>query len=97
MQGIFKHMKGAGEPEWTSQDDDDAFGEGSFNLSNPKVWGTKEGKERFEFALVDRLFYCNRAPQKTFLDVFSSAQVRKRLAPFLRLILFFRLKRGERT
>jgi len=55
MQGIFKHMKGAGEPGWTSQDDDKTFGEGS-NLSNPKVWNTKKGKERFELVLVDRLF-----------------------------------------
>lgn len=28
MQSIFKHMKGAGESEWTSQDGDDTFGEG---------------------------------------------------------------------
>ena len=52
MQGIFKHMKGAGEPEWTSQDDEDTFGEGS-NLSTPKVWSTGKGKERFELALAD--------------------------------------------
>jgi len=55
MQGILKHMKGSGEPSWTSQDDDDTFGEGS-DLLNPKVWNTREGKERFELALVDRLF-----------------------------------------
>ena len=56
MQGIFKHMKGVGELGWRSRDYDDAFGEGSFNLSNPKSWNTKEGKERFELVLVDRLF-----------------------------------------
>ncbi|KAM6498894.1 hypothetical protein JOM56_006842 [Amanita muscaria] len=55
MQGLFKHMKGAGEPAWTYEDYDDAFGDG-FNLSNPRIWGTREGKERFELALVDRLF-----------------------------------------
>ena len=53
MQGIFKHMKGAGEPEWT-QDDDDTFGEG--NLSNPNFWSTGKGKERLELALADGLF-----------------------------------------
>ena len=55
MQGLFKHMKGAGEEAWTYEDYDDAFGEGC-NLSNPKIWGTREGKERFELALADRLF-----------------------------------------
>jgi hypothetical protein len=55
MQGIFKHMKGASEPVWTYEDYDDAFGDGSFNMSNPKVWGTREGKKRFELALTDRL------------------------------------------
>jgi len=55
MQGIFKHMKGAGESELTSQDDDDTFGEGS-SLSNPKVWSTMKGKERFELELSGRLF-----------------------------------------
>jgi hypothetical protein len=56
MQGIFKYMKGAGELEWKSRGYDDAFGEGSFNLSNPQSWNTKEGKERLELALLDRLF-----------------------------------------
>ncbi|KAI9456444.1 hypothetical protein HD554DRAFT_2237632 [Boletus coccyginus] len=55
MQGLFKHMKGAGEPAWTYEDNDDAFGDGS-NLSNPRIWGTREGKELFELALADRLF-----------------------------------------
>lgn len=55
MQGLFKHMKGAGEPAWTYEDYDDAFGDGC-HLSNPKIWGTKEGKEGFELALADRLF-----------------------------------------
>ena len=55
MQGIFKHMRGESEPAWTYEDYDNAFGEGSFNISNPKIWGTREGKERFELALTDRL------------------------------------------
>ncbi|KAF9223221.1 hypothetical protein BS17DRAFT_754125 [Gyrodon lividus] len=56
MQGLFKHMKGASEPVWSYEDHFDAFGDGAFNLSNPKIWGTGEGKERFELALADRLF-----------------------------------------
>jgi len=55
MQGLFKYMKGEGEPAWTYEDYDDAFGDGS-NLSNHRIWGTREGKERFELALADRLF-----------------------------------------
>ena len=54
MQGHLKHMKGAGESAWTYEDYNDAFGDG--NLSNHWIWGTKEGKERFELALADRLF-----------------------------------------
>ena len=49
-------MRGESEPAWTYEDYDDAFGEGSFNMSNPKIWGTRGGKEPFEFALADRLF-----------------------------------------
>jgi hypothetical protein len=56
MQGLFKYMKGPGEPGWTYEDYDDAFGDGS-NLSNHRIWGTREGKERFELALADRLFH----------------------------------------
>ncbi|KAI9447196.1 hypothetical protein BJY52DRAFT_1312844 [Lactarius psammicola] len=56
MQGVFKHMKGAGEVGWTYEDYDDAFGDGSFNLSNFKIWGTEEGQKRLELALADRLF-----------------------------------------
>jgi hypothetical protein len=55
MQGLFKHMKGPGESEWPYVDYEDTFGEGS-NLSNPKIWETRVGKELFELALVDRLF-----------------------------------------
>jgi hypothetical protein len=55
MQGLFEHMKGAGEPAWTYEDYDDAFGDGC-DLSNHRIWGTREGKERFELALADRLF-----------------------------------------
>ena len=54
MQGLLKHMKGAGESAWTYEDYNDAFGDG--NLSNHRIWGTREGKERFELALADRLF-----------------------------------------
>jgi len=55
MQGLFKHTKGTGEPAWTYEDYNDAFGDGC-NLSNHRIWGTREGKERFELALADRLF-----------------------------------------
>ena len=48
-------MKGASEPVWTSKEYDDAFGDGSFNMSNPKIWGAGEGKTRFELALADGL------------------------------------------
>lgn len=47
-------MKGAGEPAWTYEDDD-AFGDGC-NPSNHRIWETREGRERFELALADRLF-----------------------------------------
>jgi hypothetical protein len=60
MQGLFEHMKGTGELGWTYEDFDDTFHDGNFNLSNPKLWGTREGKERFELALSDRLFYTQR-------------------------------------
>jgi len=56
MQGLFKHMKGAGKVEWTYEGYDDAFGDDSVNLSNDKIWGTEEGKRRLELALADRLF-----------------------------------------
>ncbi|KAF8274407.1 hypothetical protein EI94DRAFT_1653123 [Lactarius quietus] len=56
MQGLFKHMKGADQVGWTYEDYDDAFGDGSFNLSNLKIWGTEEGGKHFELALADRLF-----------------------------------------
>lgn len=56
MQGLFKHMKGAGEVGWTYEDYDDAFGDGSLNLSNAKIWDTEEGKWHLELTLADRLF-----------------------------------------
>ncbi|KAI0299883.1 hypothetical protein BC826DRAFT_993921 [Russula brevipes] len=55
MQGVLKHVRGSAEPAWTEDDEDDVFGDGSLNLSNAKVWETREGKERFELALEDRL------------------------------------------
>jgi hypothetical protein len=59
MQGIFKHMRGEGEVERTDEDEDpeDALGEGTFSLSNPRIWGTTEGRRLFELELTDRLFY----------------------------------------
>ena len=48
MQGLVKCMKGTGEQEWTYEDYEDAFGDGS-NLSNPK---TRVGQELFELALA---------------------------------------------
>jgi len=53
LQGVLKHMKGAGEPTW---DNEDAFGDGGFNLSRKEVWGGAEGKRRLELGLTDRLF-----------------------------------------
>ena len=58
-------MKGAGELGWTYEEYDDAFGEGNFNLSHPKIWGTREGKERFELALSDGLFDHRMSQQST--------------------------------
>ena len=54
MQGLLKHMKGAGEVGWMYEDYDDAFGDGSFNLSNIKAWGSEERKTLFELSLADR-------------------------------------------
>ena len=54
MQGLFKHVMGTGESAWSYEDCDDAFD--SFDLSNTNIWGTREGKERLELALADRLF-----------------------------------------
>jgi len=42
LQGILKHMRGAGEPTW---DNDDAFGNGGFNLSRKGVWGVLREKD----------------------------------------------------
>jgi hypothetical protein len=56
MQGIFKHMKGTDAVGWTYEDYDNAFGDGSFDLSNLNIWGTEEGKRQLELALADRLF-----------------------------------------
>jgi len=63
MQGLFKHMKGPGNSAWSYEDYDNAFGDRSFNLSNMKIWGTGEGKERLELALADRLFYHEMSQQ----------------------------------
>ena len=48
-------MKGAAEPKWTEEDDDDAFNNGSFITTNPKVWQTRKGKALFEVALAEGL------------------------------------------
>ncbi|KAF8835319.1 hypothetical protein BDN67DRAFT_913230, partial [Paxillus ammoniavirescens] len=46
MQGLFRHMTGAGEQVQICRD-----------CGTPlAIVGTREGKERFEFALTDRLF-----------------------------------------
>jgi hypothetical protein len=50
---ILKHMKGVWEPTW---DNEDAFGDGSFDLSRQEIWGSAEGKERLELEFLDRLF-----------------------------------------
>ncbi|KAJ3497570.1 hypothetical protein NLJ89_g10332 [Agrocybe chaxingu] len=64
MQGIFKHMRGVGEPEWKYEDYDDVFRDGSFDLTNPKIWETREGKQGFELALADRL-HTHRVAQQS--------------------------------
>ena len=43
MQGLSKHMKGTGEPAWTYEGHDDAFGDGS-NLPNPRILRAREGR-----------------------------------------------------
>jgi len=53
LQGILKHMKGAGEPTW---DYEDTFGDGAFDLSRRQIWGSDEGKECLELELANRLF-----------------------------------------
>jgi hypothetical protein len=61
-------MKGAGEVGWTYEDYDNAFGDGSFNLSNLKIWGTEEGKRnlnlhsRIGFMIIG--FRSSKAAQK---------------------------------
>jgi len=37
MQGIFRHVQGSGELEWTYEESDQTFGNGCFDLSNPKI------------------------------------------------------------
>ncbi|KAL1943960.1 hypothetical protein VTO73DRAFT_3778 [Trametes versicolor] len=49
LQGLLKHVKGRGERHWD-------FRSGALDLSDVKVWGTKEGKERLELELENRLF-----------------------------------------
>ena len=51
MQGLFKHIKGPGEPECTDEDFDDTL-----DLENPTIRRTEEGQQGFELALADRLF-----------------------------------------
>lgn len=53
LQGVLKHMKGAGEPMW---DYEDNLSDGAFDLSKNEVWGNIEGQERLELELADRLF-----------------------------------------
>ncbi|KAF8642878.1 hypothetical protein AX16_009384 [Volvariella volvacea WC 439] len=51
MQGVLRHVKGAGEPPW---DYEDTFGEGSFDLS-AGVWSTEQGRTLLELDLKNRL------------------------------------------
>ncbi|KAF8531012.1 hypothetical protein JB92DRAFT_3139171 [Gautieria morchelliformis] len=51
LQGVLKHMKGAGEPTW---DYEEAFDGGRVDLSN-NVWSGKEGQVHFEFEMANRL------------------------------------------
>ncbi|KAI0372001.1 hypothetical protein BV20DRAFT_941114 [Pilatotrama ljubarskyi] len=48
LQGLLKHVKGRGERHWD-------FGSGALNLSDARVWGTADGKERLEVELENRL------------------------------------------
>ncbi|KAH9852582.1 hypothetical protein C2E23DRAFT_885712 [Lenzites betulinus] len=48
-QGLLKHVKGRGERHWN-------FSSGAMDLSDAKVWGTPEAKERLELELENRLF-----------------------------------------
>ncbi|GBE89982.1 hypothetical protein SCP_1800040 [Sparassis crispa] len=52
LQGILKHMKGAGEPTW---DYEDALGGGVMDLSRQDIWGGEQGKARLEFEFSHRL------------------------------------------
>ncbi len=61
LQGLLKHVKGAGERRW---DYAQTFGAGCFDLSECAVWGTEEAKERLELELENRLFE-HRAHQET--------------------------------
>ncbi|KAI0370799.1 hypothetical protein BV20DRAFT_943604 [Pilatotrama ljubarskyi] len=47
-QGLLKHVKGQGERHWD-------FGTGALHLSDAKLWGTAESKERLELELENRL------------------------------------------
>jgi len=53
LQGVLKHMKGAGELTW---DYEDNLGDGASDLSRYEIWGGIEGQERLELELADRLF-----------------------------------------
>jgi hypothetical protein len=52
LQGVLKHVKGAGELTW---DYEDAFGDGTFDLSRQEIWGNAEGRERLELEFAERL------------------------------------------
>ena len=60
-------MKGTGELERTYEGYDEAFGDGSFNFSNPRVCETRERKERFELALSGGLVD-HRISQQTITE-----------------------------
>ncbi|KIM47203.1 hypothetical protein M413DRAFT_271094 [Hebeloma cylindrosporum] len=56
VQGLLKHMKGTGEVGWTYEEYVETFRDGLLDLSNHKIWGSREGKERLELALSEGLF-----------------------------------------
>ncbi|CDO70607.1 hypothetical protein BN946_scf184748.g4 [Trametes cinnabarina] len=47
LQGLLKHVKGQGERHWDFS--------GAFDLSDMRLWGTDEAKERLELELEHRL------------------------------------------
>ncbi|KAI0360629.1 hypothetical protein OH77DRAFT_1392868 [Trametes cingulata] len=72
LQGLLKHVKGRGERHWD-------FGCGALDLSDSRVWGTKEGKERLEVELENRLWE-HRAKQNGSTDGDGEERARRSAA-----------------